>query len=126
MDISRDEFYRVIQDLKVDLKEDLAAIRDHLGTLNGRTLKGEVSDAELRLMVTELRKERDAQERYQDRRPRHSGGGEGVGQGEAWASNAVSKREGALIGFGLVIVTVLMKALELVGTKLWDVLVHHP
>lgn len=113
MEITREDLRQAIGDLKADLKEDLQAISGHLATLNGRTGKGEVDRENLRTRLGSVEKElyRHAQRRKTDE-----------GEGAAWATGTVTKREGALIGFGMVIITVLIKVLELVGTKLWHVL----
>lgn len=113
MEITRDDLRQAIGDLKTDLKEDLQAISAHLATLNGRTGKGEIERENLRTRLVSVEKEMI---RHPNRRR------DDHGEGAAWATGSVSKREGALIGFGLVIITVLIKVLELVGTKLWHVL----
>ena len=121
MDITRDEFYRAVDGLKSDLREDLQRIDGRLDVLNGRTGKSEIDIGKLdtRVRNTEheiFRRRRDDHDQPHNRRE---------GQGEAWAAAAVTKREGALIGFGLVILTATLKVLELVGTKLWEVLMVH-
>lgn len=113
MDITREELRQAIGDLKDDLREDLQAISNHLATLNGRTGKGEVDRENLRTRLVIVEK---ALIHHPNRRR------DDDGQGAAWAAGTVTKREGALIGFGLVIITVLINVLELVGTKLWHVL----
>ena len=130
MEITRDEFYRAVDSLKSDLREDLQAIQGRLDVLNGRTGKNEVEIGRLdtRLKNTEheifRRRRDDAQDAAiasgrQKRNVRE-------GTGEAWAESIVTKRERALIGFGLVILTVILKVLELMGTKLWELLTHKP
>ncbi len=116
--ISREEFYRSISDLKADLKEDLAGIQQRLDQLNMRTGKGEVADATLQARVTSVEKEVfDHPNRRQVDR---------VGQGEVWAS-AFTRRERTMIALGLFLVAGVLRAIELLGTKLWEVLMtHHP
>jgi len=84
-----------------------------------RAINGRVGRTEVELGKQDARIKNTEHELFRRRRADHQG------QGEEWARAAVSKRESALIGFGLVILTVLLKTLELVGTKLWDVLVTH-
>lgn len=117
MDITRDEFYRAISDLKADVRQDLQGITRHLETLNGRTGKGEVADAEVRVRVTTLEEEA---KRHRQRRSVDAG------EGATWAAAAVTKREGYLIGLGLTILVAVLKVLEVAGTKLVHLLSTKP
>jgi len=131
MEVSREEFYRALGGLKDDLREDLHAITARLDKLNGRTGKNEVEvgklDTRLRSAEQKIYRRRldddedDVTASDRHRRDRNEG------QGEAWAESTVSHREKALIGFGLVVLTVMIKVLEVMGSKLWEVLtVHKP
>ena len=92
---SREEFERLYTSMDAGFK----GIHDRLDTLNGRTGKGEVSDAEIRQRVTSLEKEVFTMPR---RRASDSDG-------------RISKREGALLGLGLGILALILKLCLLLG-----------
>lgn len=125
MEITSEQFYRAIESLKDDLREDLQAIQRRLDVVNGRTGKNEVEIGKIdtRLKNTEheiFRRRRDLEDSgaIQVRSKRQTR----TGTGEAWADERITKREKALIAFGLVILSAMLKVLELVGTKLWHVM----
>ncbi len=134
MEITRDEFYRAVDSLKADLKEDIRGVHDRLDTLNGRTSKTEIVLEGLRVRVDshETDMVRIRREDNEDaalaliRRRRNVR----EGQGEEWAevaASTVTKREKALIGLGFVALSFALTLLQLLGTKLWELAtVHKP
>lgn len=129
VEITRDEFYRAVRELKADLREDIQAVVSRLDGLNGRTGKNEVE-----IGVLNTRVDLAEHEVFRRRRDQEDSGAISVrskrqtrnGTGEAWAEERITPREKALIGFGLVILSATLKVLELVGTKLWHVLMSKP
>lgn len=133
MEVTREEFYRAIDSLKSDLRDDIGGIQDRLDTLNGRTGKSELAIGKLEQRVdgaerTISRRRLDDEEDAvvaEGRHRRNARDGTAAVLAEDGGAY-VSTREKALIGFGLAVVMVLLKVLELVGTKLWDVMTHKP
>ncbi len=131
MEVTREEFYRAIDSLKSDLRDDIGGIQDRLDTLNGRTGKNELAIGKLEQRVDGAervisRRRLDDEEDAVVAEGRHRRNARD-GASDAWAEDTAShitRREKALIGFGLAVVMVLMKVLELVGTTLWDVVKH--
>ena len=128
MEITSDQFYRAIDSLKADLREDLQAIQGRLDVLNGRTGKSEVEigrlDSRLKNTERELFRRRNDPEDSGTITTRHKRQTRD-GTGEAWAEERITKREKGLIAFGFIVVSVMLKILELVGTKFWDVVTAH-
>lgn len=115
---TRAEFTAFVTRCYDTMDQGFEGVNTRLDVLNGRTVRLEVADGMFAVRMAAV--EDDLQ--YHGPRRRRS---DQAGNGEQWAG-AVTKREGALIGFGLVILTVILKVLEVVGTKLWDVLTHKP
>jgi hypothetical protein len=111
--LTRDEFKATMDRLYDTTDQGFKAMNERLDQLNGRTLKGEIADAELRTRVTSLEKELFSRPRR--RRQDHAG------EGEEWAA-AFTKREYALMSLGIAVIGVLLKLIEFLGERLWHVL----
>lgn len=116
--LGRDEFYRALADFRTDLKgafaegkadvkEDLSAIRDHLATLNGRTLKGEIERENHRTRITSLEKTVYAKPKERE---------------SSELLPAFTKREYRLMALGLGIIFAIIRLVEFLGSKAWVVL----
>jgi hypothetical protein len=113
----REEFTAFTNRVYQAIEHGFSDINDRLDVLNGRTGKNEVVAGELGVRIKNVE-----HELFRTPRRRHT---DHAGDGERWGL-AFSKREGMLIGFGLVVIEVLLKILEAVGTQLWNVIVHKP
>lgn len=114
MELTREEFYRAIDSLKSDVKEDVGAILSKLVSLEGRAGRGEVVAENHRTRILSLEKTR-AKDGPRRRRS------DTAGEGEEWAS-AFTKREYALMSLGFAVVMVLTRVIWFLGDKLWHVL----
>lgn len=136
MDITRDEFYRAIgdlkgniQDVKTDLKEDIHGVHERLDTQNGRLGKSEIKVAELTVIVARvdaemLRIRRDDAEDTavaMIRQRRHQAPVAPVAE-----AVAASKDVRRLLAGGLVALTVALRIIELLAVKVWELMTHKP
>jgi len=106
--------WREFARLEVAIKEGFDSTHRRLDLVNGR-----VGTSEKEIVRLESDIKNIGREVFRRRNADHQG------QGEEWATSAVSKREGALIGLGLVILVTVLKVLEVVGTKFWETLTRH-
>jgi hypothetical protein len=108
--LTREDFAETIADLKTDLREDLRGITEQLAALNGRTRKGEIADAEVRVQIGYLQAQLTAHEaRAAAVRPVV------VEPPPAPVAYALSpKAQAALVGSAVVVLTVLFKLVGLV------------
>ncbi len=126
---TREEFARLYQ----TIDDGFRGVHSRLDVQNGRTGKLEVNHEHHRTRLEDFRARVDAMTVRIDgldgigddvghpRRRR----GDHAGEGEEWSSS-FSKREYALISVGFVIVTLCLKALEVLGSFVWNALVHKP
>jgi hypothetical protein len=130
--LTREEFAETIADLKSDLREDLRGITEHLADLNGRTRKGEIADAEVRVQIGYLQAQLAA---HHDRAaavltaaalvlhpvPPSAG----AAPAEPTVHVLSAKAQAALVGSSIVLLTVLFKAIAalsgVIGSKVLDV-----
>jgi hypothetical protein len=119
--LTREDFAETIADLKTDLREDLRRITEHLADLNGRTRKGEVADAEVRVQIGYLQAQLAAHEA-------RAAAARSVGPAPAEAASVhvlSAKAQAALVGSSIVLLTVLFKAVAalsgVIGSKVLDV-----
>jgi hypothetical protein len=122
--LTREDFADTIADLKSDLRDDLRRITEHLADLNGRTRKGEIADAEVRLQIGYLQAQLAAHEEHAAAaRP-----GPVTAEASAPVAYALSpKAQAALVGSAVLVLTVLFKLMgavtSVVGAKALDLLV---
>jgi hypothetical protein len=111
--LTREDFADTIADLKSDLREDLARISDHLADLNGRTRKGEIADAEVRLKVGYLEAQLEAQRLQLAMAPRPA-------SAEAAPSVHVlsPKAQAALVGSSVLVLTALFKVVSVLASAI--------
>jgi len=103
--LTREEFRGTMDRLYETTDQGFRTLTERLDTLNGRTLKGEIADAELRTRVVSLEKEV-----FSVPRRRREGAGE-----DPAAPTSVTKREAALIALGVAVISALVKATLIVG-----------
>lgn len=109
---SREEFTAFTERLYETMDRGFQGVHSRMDTLNGRTLKGEIDRENLRTRLVSVEKELF---RHPNRRRTDEG------KGAEWA-NSLTKREGALLTAGLFLVGGMYKVIDLLGTKLWHVL----
>lgn len=97
---SRAEVERLYQTMDAGFK----GTHDRLDVLNGRTLRGEVAHAEIRTRVINLE-----HEIFRSRRDDAS-------------PHGISKRDGALAAFALAVIVALLRVLEVVGMRAFELL----
>jgi hypothetical protein len=98
---SRAEFTAFCDRLYEQMDAGFNGVHERLDTLNGRTGKGEVADAELRARITSVEKEVFNEPRRRS--------------GDTPAPPLFTKREGALVALGIGVVGALLKVLLLSG-----------
>ncbi len=110
---TREEFKAFTERLYETMDGGFAAINARLDTQNGRVGRGEVESENHRTRLVSLER------RFSRRR----------GDGEAWAEDGrFTKREKALMALGMTLLSILLTALQIVGTKAWEFVstVHKP
>jgi hypothetical protein len=120
--LTRGDFTDTIADLKSDLRDDLRGITEQLAALNGRTRKGEIADAEVRVQIGYLQAQLAAHEaRAAAARPVVA---EPTPAPVAYALSP--KAQAALVGSAVLVLTVLFKLIgavtSVVGAKALELL----
>lgn len=114
--LTRDEFSSAIAELKTDLRDDLARITEHLADLNGRTRKGEIADAEVRLQIGHLQAQLEAHEqRAAAARPVTA-----PAAAAATVHVLSPKAQAALVGSAVLLLTVLFKIAGVVASAVGE------
>lgn len=100
---SREEFKAFCERVYEQMDDGFSGTHGRLDTLNGRTAKGEVADAELRARVTSIEKE-------VFRGPRRR-----VNDPPVVPPPFFTKREGALVALGVAVISAVVKLMLLSG-----------
>ncbi len=119
---SREEFAAFTGRLYKTIDDGFAAINDRLDIVNGRTGKSEVEIGKLDIRLSSAEQKLFRRRQDEDSGTIQTKRTTRPGTGAAWAEERVTKREGALIGLGLTVLVTVLKVLEVLGTKLFHVL----
>lgn len=116
---TREEFDAFSDRLYHQMDDGFRGVHERLDRLNDRTGKGEVADAEVRTRMISLEKEI-----FRGRGRRLSDRTEPEETDDALKPMRFTKREATIIGAGLSIIFGLMKLVEFLGGKVYDLLTH--